>query len=73
MIDQPVLGHRFIFGPRTPPVAVRIDGNAAARGKLAPDLNIPRLHQRDQIIHNNVYTVFMEIPMIAEAEQVELQ
>ncbi|MNR55322.1 hypothetical protein D3C85_1756630 [compost metagenome] len=73
MIDQPVLSHRFIFGSRAPPVAVRINGNAAARGELAPDFNIAGLHQGDQIIHNNVYTVLMEIPMVPEAEQIELQ
>ncbi|MNV58168.1 hypothetical protein D3C71_1505280 [compost metagenome] len=68
MVQQPVLGHGLVLRSRASVVAVRIDGDAAARREFAPHLNIARVHQGNQIIHDNVDTVFMEITMIAEAE-----
>lgn len=73
MIEQPVFRHFFVFRPRAPPVAVRIDGNAAARGEFAPHFDIARFHDFNQIVHNDVDAIFVKVAMIAEAEQIQLQ
>ena len=54
-------------------ITVRIDGDAAARKKFTPDLDIAGFHQLYQVIHDDVDTIFVEITMIAEAEQIEFQ
>jgi len=73
MVHQTMLSHRFELRAGLTPVAVRIDRNAAARGEFAPNLDITRRHQLDQIIHNNIDAVLVEITVIPEAEQVQLK
>ena len=70
MVHHAVFGHLLIFRSRFAVVGVRVDGNAAARGELAPDFNEARVHQLNQVVHNNVHAVLVEITMVAEAEQV---
>ena len=54
-------------------VGKRMDGNAAARRELAKDLDVLGLHQLDQVLHDDVHAVLMEVAMVAEAEQIELE
>lgn len=73
MVHHAVLSHLFVFGSRFAVVGVRVDRDAAAWGEFAPDFNEARVHQLDQVVHDNVHAVLVEIPMITEAEQVELE
>lgn len=50
-----------------------IDADAAAGHEMALHLKIARLHQIPQIIEDDVYTVFVKIAVVAEAEQIQLQ
>ena len=54
-------------------VGKRLDADAATRIKQPDDLQILWIHQLDQVLHDDVDTIFMEIAVVAEAEQVELQ
>lgn len=72
MVRQSVKGDSFPFCAGLAIVAVGVNGDAASGKEFAPDLNIFRLHQANQILHNNVHTVLMEIPMVSEAEQIQL-
>ena len=49
-------------------VCVWIDGQTTARRKLAPYLDVLRIHQLDKVFHDDVDTIFMEISMITEAK-----
>lgn len=73
MVHHPVLGHLFILGAGLSIIAIRINGDTAARSEFAPHFNVFRLHQFYQIIHNDIHTMLVEISMIAEAEQVQLE
>lgn len=73
MIHQAVFGHLFILRAGPAPVAIRINGDAAARSKLAPHFDVPWIHHMNQIVHDDVHTVLMKITVIAEAEQVQLE
>lgn len=73
VIHQSVLGHLLILRARTTPVAVWVDRDAAARREFAPYFDITRIHHFDQIVHDDVHAVFVEIPMVAEAEQIQLE
>ena len=49
-------------------VCVRIDGQTTARRELAPYLDVLRIHQLDKVFHDDVDTIFVEVPMITEAK-----
>ena len=49
-------------------VCVWIDGQATARRKLAPYLDVLRIHQLDEIFHDDIDAIFVEIPMITETK-----
>ena len=73
MMGQSVPCHLFPLGSRSAVVAVRVNGNAATGQELAPDLDICRLHQLNQIVHDDVDTVLVEIAVIPETEQIQFQ
>ena len=49
-------------------VCVRIDGQTTARRKLAPYLDVLRIHQLDEVFHDDIDAIFMEIPMVTETK-----
>ena len=49
-------------------VCVRIDGQTTARRKLAPYLDVLRIHQLDEVFHDDVNAVLVKVPMIAETK-----
>ncbi len=73
MIHHPMARHLLVLRPRFSVVAIRIDRDATTRSELAPYLDVARVHQLDQIVHDDVDTILMEIAVIAEAEQVQLE
>ena len=73
MLRQAHPGDLFPLRPRLTVIAVRVDRDAAAREETSPDLDVFRVHQLDQVFHDDVHAVLMKIAVIAEAEQIELQ
>ena len=73
MRRESLLRQGLIFGPRASVIAIREDGDATSRGKESGDLDVFRVHQANQILHNLVHTVLVEIPVIAETEEIELE
>ena len=73
MLGQALPGH--VSPGRAGPavVAVRIDADAAAGQEFPPYFDIFRVHGLDEVVHDDVDAVFMEITVIAEAEQIEFQ
>ena len=49
-------------------VCVWIDGQTTTRRKLAPYLDVLRIHQLDEVFHNDIDAIFMEIPMVTETK-----
>ena len=66
-------GNLFPARVRATVVGVGVDGDAAAGCELAPDLDILRIHERDEILHDSVHAILVKIAVVAEREQVELQ
>lgn len=73
MIHHAVVGHLFVFRSRLTIVRIRVNGDAAARCEFAPYFNEARVHQLDQVVHDDIHTILVEITMVAEAEQVQLE
>ena len=66
-------GDLFPARVRTAVVGVGMDGDTAARREFAPDLDILRVHERDEVLHDSVHAILVEIAVIAEREQIEFQ
>ena len=49
-------------------ICVRIDGQTTARCKLAPYLDVLRVHQLDEVFHDDIDAIFVEIPMVTETK-----
>lgn len=73
MIHQTITRHLFILRSRSAVVAVRINRDAAARGEFAPYFDVFRVHELDQVIHDDVDAILVEVAMVAEAKQIELE
>lgn len=49
-------------------VCVWIDGQTTAWRKLAPYLDVLRIHQLDEVFHDDVDAVLVKVPVIAETK-----
>ena len=49
-------------------VCVRIDGQSTTWRKLAPYLNILRIHQLDEVFHDDVDAVLVKVPVITKTK-----
>ena len=49
-------------------VCVWIDGQTTARRKLAPYLDVLRIHQLDEVFHDDIDAVLVKVPVIAETK-----
>ena len=70
VIHHTVVGHLFILCAGSSVVAVGVNGNAAPGQEFSPDFNVSGIHQSNQIFHNNIHTILMEIAVIAEREKI---
>lgn len=73
MLRQALPGYLLPGSPGTAVIAVRVDADAATGQEFPPHLNVFRVHGMDQVVHDDVDTVFVEVPVIAETKQIELQ
>ena len=67
------LGECLVLGAGAAVVRIRVDGDAAAGCEEPCDLYVLGIHQLDEILHNLVDAVLVEIPVIPEAEQIQFQ
>ena len=71
-IGQKALFHHVLmFGVAI--VGEGFDGDTATRIEKADDLQIFGVHQFDQIFHDDVDAVLMEVTVVAETEEIEFQ
>lgn len=66
-------GQLLVFGARPAVVGIGVDADAATRDEKPGDLDIFGIHEADEVLHDDVYAVFVEVAVVAETEQVELQ
>ena len=73
MITHTVLRQLFVLGVWATVVTIRIDGDTSARSKDPCYFDVFRIHQLNQVFHDDVYAVLMKITVITEAEKIEFQ
>ena len=71
MTKKPLLDHVLMLGIAI--VGKGLDRDAATGIEQAYDFQIFGIHQLDQVLHDDVDTVLMEVPVITEAEEIEFQ
>ncbi len=60
MPAEAFLRQLLIFRTRTAVISIRIYGNAATRQEFTPDLNVARLHQLNQVLHDDIDHILVE-------------
>lgn len=69
---ETLLGQFLVLGTRTAVVGVGVDGDAATWGEEAGNLDVFGIHQSDEVLHDDVYAVLVEVSVVSEAEKIEL-
>ena len=54
-------------------VGERLDGDAATGIEQADDFQILGIHQLDQVLHDDVHAVLVEVAVVTEAEEIEFE
>ena len=72
MVKQSFLSQSLISGTGTAVVDIRINADAAAGSKNSGNFNILRIHQPDEVFHNDVDTILVKSTVIAKTEQIDL-
>ena len=70
---EPLAGHILVGRAGGTVVGVGVYGYAATGCEDAQHFDVAWLHQPDKVFHDDVDTVFVEVAMVAEREEVELQ
>ena len=73
VFEQAFTRQCFELGACFAVIGERMNGDAAARCELAEYFDVFRIHQGNEVFHDDVDAVFMKIAVVAEAEEVEFQ
>ena len=66
MVHEAMLGKLLIFCALAAIVGEGVDADAATRGEDARHLDIFRVHEADEVLHDDVDAVFVEVAVVAE-------
>ena len=68
------IGSKFcVASTRLSVVGIRIDADATSGSEESSDLDVFRIHEANEIFHDDIDTVFVEIAMIAKGEEIEFE
>ena len=73
MCGETLFGQFLVLGARTAVVGVGIDGDAATWGEEAGNLDVFGIHQFDEVLHDDVYAVLVEVSVVSESEKIEFE
>ena len=73
MGSETLFGKFLVLGAWLAIVGVRPDVDATTRSEDTRHLDVLRVHQGYQVLHDDVDTILMEITMVAETEEIQLQ
>ena len=70
MAEQSLTSYSLILRPGASIVTEGHNTNPSTRAKVSGYLYVFGIHQLDEIIHDNIDTILVKVPMISEAEQI---
>ena len=60
-------------GSGLPVVAVRVQRDPAPRQEPSPDLDVPRVQELDEILHDRIHDILVIISVVPVGEEIELE
>ena len=63
----------LILCSRASIVGIGVNADASTRGKESCNFDVFRVHQADEVFHDDVHAVFVEVAVVAKAEEIEFQ
>ena len=73
MIHQAIVCHFLVLCSWTAIVGIWVDADASTWSEDARYLYIFGVHKLDEVLHDLVHAVLMEISVVAETEKIELE
>ena len=73
MLLQAVFGELFKLCAGAAVVSIGEDADAAARGEEAGHFDVFRVHEADEVLHDDIDTILVEVAVVAEGEEVEFE
>ena len=73
MAEQSLTSYSLILRPRASIVAEGYNTNPSTRAKVTRYLYVFGIHQLDEIVHNDIDTIFVKSTMRTKAEEVEFE
>ena len=73
MLEEAAARQLFILGTGTAVVAVWVYTDASPRREETRHLDVAGIHERNEVVHDDVDTIFMKRAVVAEAEKVEFE
>ena len=73
MLLEAIFSKLFIFRAFSTIVGIGKDTDATARGEETRHFDVFWIHQLDEVLHDNVHAIFVEVAVISEAEKIELE
>lgn len=73
MVLQPKIRHFFVFRARATIVGIGVNADATAGSEDTCNFNVFGIHQFDEVFHDDIDAVFVEVTVVAEREEVEFE
>ena len=73
MVTETIVGEFFVFCAGASVVGKRVDADAAAGREESGDLNVFGGHKADEVFHDDIDAVFVEVAVVSETEEIEFQ
>ena len=73
MCGETGLGESLVLGPGPAVIGVRMDADSTAWSEQSGDLDVLWIHELDEILHDDVHAVLVEVAVVAEREEVKLE
>lgn len=70
MVEKPLFCQLLIFSARPAVIAIRVNTDSAARSEDTGYFDVFWSHQADKVFHDDIDTILMESPVVAETEQI---
>ena len=67
-MTETIVGEFFVFCAGASVVGKRVDADAAARREESGDLNVFGGHKADEVFHDDIDAVFVEVAVVSETE-----
>ena len=73
VVKKPRLSHLLVWSAGLPIVGIRINADAPSGCEQTDHLNILGCHEFDEVFHDDIDTVLVEVAVVSKAEEIKFQ